>query len=68
MWIERGFSFYVGDVGTEMPFMFWSISDKDRATFYNNDEKIMEALGEEAGQLFLKGFIVFQFSGNPSGV
>lgn len=50
--IERGFSFYVGDVGTEMPFMFWSISDKDQATFYNNDEKIREALGEEAGKLW----------------
>jgi len=60
--ISRGFNFYQGDVGTDMPFVFWSISDKNSLEFHKNDEVIREALGEEGGELWketealLRGF------------
>jgi hypothetical protein len=60
--ISEGFGFYQGDLGTDMPFMFWSISAKNATEYYTNSEKIMEALGEEGSELWketealLRGF------------
>jgi hypothetical protein len=50
--IERGFSTFVVDVGTDMPFMFWFISDKNFSEYTNNDKKINDILGKEANVLW----------------
>jgi hypothetical protein len=63
--IEMGFNVYIGDIGTDMPFMFWDIRDKNPQSFYEHDRKINEILGEEANKLWaeteslLRGFEQF---------
>ena len=60
--ISKGFDFYQGDVGTDMPFMFWSITAKNATDYYQKGDEIREALGEEGSALWketealLRGF------------
>lgn len=52
--IDRGFGGYIGDIGTDMPFMFYSERGQNPAEFYAAGEKINEKLGEEADALWKK--------------
>jgi len=52
--IDRGFGGYVGDIGTDQPFMFYSERAQNPADFYTAGAKINEKLGEEADELWNK--------------
>jgi len=52
--INRGFGGYEGDMGTEMPFMFYSERGQNQAEFYTAGMKVNEQLGEEGDALWKK--------------
>jgi hypothetical protein len=60
--IDRGFGGFVGDIGTEMPFMFYLEQGKSPAEYYQANEAVGKKLGEKADELWertaalLRGF------------
>ncbi len=52
--IASGFNTYVGDVGTDMPYLFYSISAKNEVDFWTQHYETMKTLGAEAGELWGK--------------
>ena len=52
--ISYAFNTYVGDVGTDMPYLFYSISAKDEVDFWTKHYATMNTLGAEAGELWGK--------------
>ena len=45
--IPVGFTTFVGGIGTDMPFYFWTMRAKNAAEYWRLDEKIVEELGPE---------------------
>ena len=50
--IDYGWDMYVGDIGTEMPFYFFSENGKSKAHFWTQAEKRHDAVGQELFNLF----------------
>lgn len=45
--ISNGWNTFIGDIGTDMPFYFWTASGKSAADFWSQGEKETKILGEE---------------------
>lgn len=43
----NGWDTYVGDIGTDMPFYFWTARARSAADFWSQDEKYVKKVGEE---------------------
>lgn len=52
--VSLGFATYAGDMGTDMPFYFWSEGGKSAADFFSEDEKTNKILGAKATELWNK--------------
>jgi hypothetical protein len=46
------YDLYVGDIGTEMPFYFWTVRGKSAADFFNQQEIYGGKMGEEGMKLW----------------